>query len=219
MIATKKPLCWMFLLIMLLLVLAGCTQESNTEDPDIYTPECSVQELIQAINDANADGVPSEIELPPNCVYILTHVENSFPWNNMIINNGLPAITSKITIWGNNSHIVIEPAVGEEPFGHFYLDVESKLYLYDLVLKGEYSNAGGAVLSNHGDLLAYNVEFRNNRAIQPTTDTVANGGAIYNYFGKVRILANSRFHGNLAGIPVPAGDNLGGRSTVSMVVC
>ncbi len=199
-----------FIFILAILILTGCTQETETEDTSVYTPECSVPELIIAINDANNDGQPSEIQLPANCVYPLTHVENSFPWNNMIINNGLPAIISEITIRGNNSTISIQPAPGEDPFGHFYLDVESKLYLYDLTLSGGARNVGGSVISIFGDLLVYNVKFLNNRAIQPTTDTVANGGAIYSYFGKVRILANSLFQGNLAGVPVPAGDNLGG---------
>jgi len=206
----EKPIRWTLIFIVALLVLTGCTKDTNVGDTSIYTPGCEVQELIDAINDANADGVPSEIELPPDCVYDLTHVDNSFPWNNMIINNGLPAIISDITIWGNNSKIKINPAEGEDPFGHFYLDVESKLYLYDLTLRKGTRNAGGAVLINHGDFLANNVKFINNRAIQPTTDTVANGGAVYNYFGKVRILANSQFFENMAGIPVPAGDNLGG---------
>ena len=131
----EKPYRWTLIFILTLLVLTGCTQDTNVGDASIYTPGCEVQELIAAINDANADGVPSEIELPPDCVYNLTHVDNSFPWNNMIINNGLPAIISEITIWGNNSKIKINPAEGEDPFGHFYLDVESKLYLYDLTLK------------------------------------------------------------------------------------
>ncbi|MCJ7715832.1 MAG: hypothetical protein MUO54_04845, partial [Anaerolineales bacterium] len=206
----QKPTRWILISILFILVLTGCTQESNTEDTEVYTPECTAQELINAINDANNDGQPSEIQLPANCAYQLTHVENSFPWNNMIINNGLPAIISEITIRGNNSTIDIQPAQGEDPFGHFYLDVESKLYLYDLTLSGGARNIGGSVISIYGDLLVYNVKFLNNRAIQPTSDTVANGGAIYSYFGKVRILANSLFQGNLAGVPVPSGPNLGG---------
>jgi len=205
-----KPSRLVFIFILLFLVLTGCDQSTPTPVTDPLTPDCTVQELIDAINYANNDGQPSEIQLPANCVYTLTHVENSFPWNNMIINNGLPAIISEITIRGNNSTIDIQPAPGEDPFGHFYLDVESKLYLYDLTLTGGVRNIGGSVISNHGDLLVYNVKFLNNRAIQPTNDTVANGGAIYSYFGRVRILANSLFQGNLAGVPVPSGPNLGG---------
>lgn len=196
--------------IFLILFLTGCDQDSNTPDTVVYTPECDVQALIDAIDDGNADGAPSEIQLPPFCIYTLTQVENSFPWNNMIINNGLPAITSEITIQGNSSTIQIQITSGDDPFGHFYLDVESKLYLYDLTLKGGVRNAGGSILSNHGELVAHNVQFIHNRALQPTNDSLAHGGAIYSYFSKVRLSANSLFQGNYAGVPVPSGPNLGG---------
>ena len=52
--------------ILAILILTGCTQEAETEDTSVYTPECRVPELIIAINDANNDGVPSEIHLPAN---------------------------------------------------------------------------------------------------------------------------------------------------------
>lgn len=127
--ATKKTLRWMFLLVLLLLVLAGCTQELNTEDPDIYTPECTAQELILAINDANADGVPSEIQLPANCVYTLTHVDNTRSMQPYYpdLHNGLPEIRSDITIRGNNAVIDIQPASGQNHFGHFFVDRGKKL--------------------------------------------------------------------------------------------
>jgi len=196
--------------ILFILILTGCTQEADTEDTSFYTPECSVQELIDAIDDSNNDGVPSEIQLPPFCIYILTQVENSFPWNNMIINNGLPVITSEITIQGNYSTIQIQVSPGDDPFGHFYLDVESELNLYDMFLKGGVRNAGGSVMINHGKLMAHNVKWTNNRALQPTNDSLAHGGAIYSYFGKVNLRGNTLFRFNYAGVPVPSGPNLGG---------
>jgi len=201
---------YMILPILLIVIMAGCTQESNTEDPDVYTPECTVQELIKAIDDANADGVPSEIQLPANCVYTLTKVENTLNWNGLTIPNGLPIITSEITIQGNNAVIEIQRDPGEAHFGHFFLDYEKKLKLYDLTLRDGARNIGGAVISNHGDFVAYNVKFINNLAYPEDMDNLGKGGAIYSYFGKVRISANSFFQQNMAGWTLSAGSNLGG---------
>ncbi len=206
----QKPYRWIVFLSLLILVLTGCTQESNTEDPDVYTPECTAQELITAINDANADGVPSEIRLPANCVYTLTEVDNTVLWQGLSIHSGLPAIISEITIQGNNSVIEILPDEGEANFGHFFVDVEKKLKLYDLTLKDGARYLGGAVVSNHGELFAYNVKFLNNMAYPAGMDDVGKGGAIYSYFGTVRIIANSLFQQNLAGQTLNASYNLGG---------
>ncbi len=206
----QKPYRWIVFLSLLILVLSGCTRESNTEDPDVYTPECTAQELITAINDANADGVPSEIQLPANCVYTLTEVDNTVLWQGLSIHSGLPAIISEITIQGNNSVIEILPDEGEADFGHFFLDVEKKLKLYDLTLKDGARYLGGSVVSNHGELFAYNVRFLNNMAYPAGMDDVGKGGAIYSYFGKVRIMANSLFQQNLAGQTLNASYNLGG---------
>ena len=199
------------LFILLFLVLTGCSQSTPTPDPHVLTPECSVQKLKEAIDDANAtSNVPTEIQLPNNCVYTLKEVDNTLNWNSMVIFNGLPVISSDITIRGNNSVIEIQPDPGEHPFGHFFVDYEKKLKLYDLTLTGGARYVGGAVINNHGDLFAYNVKFRNNLAYPSGNDDVGKGGAIYSYFGRVRILANSLFQQNLAGQTLSAGSNLGG---------
>ena len=210
--ATKKTLRWMFLLVLLLLVLAGCTQELNTEDPDIYTPECTAQELILAINDANADGVPSEIQLPANCVYTLTHVDNTRSMQPYYpdLHNGLPEIRSDITIRGNNAVIDIQPASGQNHFGHFFVDRGKKLKLYDLTLSNGVRPVGGIIFNNSGDLFVYNTRFLNNFAYQDSSDTGGKGGAIFTYSGKLRVLANSLFQGNLVGESFSSTANLGG---------
>ncbi len=196
--------------ILAILILTGCTQEAETEDTSVYTPECRAPELIIAINDANNDGVPSEIQLPANCVYTLKEVDNTVLWQGLSIHSGLPAIISEITIRGNNSVIEILPDTGEAHFGHFFLDVEKKLKLYDLSLTDGARYLGGAVVSNHGELFAYNVKFLNNMAYPAGMDNVGKGGAIYSYFGEVRIYANSLFQHNLAGQTLTSSYNLGG---------
>lgn len=207
----RKPSHWMLFSILLILVLTGCVPSSPAPDPDTFTPECNVPDLIKAINDANSTpSTPAEIQLPNNCVYTLTEVDNTVIWQGLSIHSGLPAIISEITFRGNNAVIEILPDVGEAHFGHFFLGVEKKLMLYDLTLKDGARYLGGAVVSNHGDLFAYNVKFLNNMAYPAGMDDVAKGGAIYSYFGKVRILANSLFQDNLAGETLVVGSNLGG---------
>ncbi|NQS91824.1 MAG: hypothetical protein HQ574_05385, partial [Chloroflexi bacterium] len=206
-----KPFRLVFLFILLFLVLTGCTQSTPTPDPTIFTPECNVQSLKDAIDDANSTpSIPGEIQLPNNCLYTLKEVDNTVLWQGLSIHSGLPAIISEITIQGNNSVIEILPDPGEAHFGHFFLDVEKKLKLYDLTLKDGARYIGGAVVSNHGDLSAYNVKFLNNLAFPESMDNAGKGGAIYSYFGKVRIRANSLFQQNRAGWSLVGDPNLGG---------
>jgi len=209
----KNSRTFLFVSIFILasLILTGCTPSTPTPDPDTFYPECNEQDLIKAINDANlTPSIPAEIELPNNCLYTLKEVDNTVLWQGLNIHSGLPAIISEITIRGNNSVIEIQPDSGEPFFGHFFLDVEKKLDLYNLTLKDGARFLGGAVVSNHGDLYAYNVKFLDNMAYPAGMDDVGKGGAIYSYFGKVRILANSLFQQNLAGQTLTASYNLGG---------
>ncbi|MEE8357609.1 MAG: hypothetical protein V3R33_09900, partial [Anaerolineales bacterium] len=207
----RKPSHWMLFSILLILVLTGCSQSTPTPDPYTFTPECNVPDLIKAINDANSTpSIPAEIQLPNNCVYTLTKVDNLGIFSGLPIHSGLPAIQSEITIRGNNAVIEILPDVGEPPFGHFALDIESKLKLYDLTLKDGARYLGGAVVSKRGDLWAYNVKFLNNMAYPESMDNAGRGGAIWSYFGKVRIRANSLFQRNLAGQTQTSNPDLGG---------
>ncbi len=199
---------WGILAVVLLLALTGCDQATPTPDIRYYTPDCGAQELITAINAANGDGLPSEIQLPANCLITLTAADNTVSnWNNLVFKNGLPPITSEITIFGNNSTIDI---AFNSDFGHFYLEPEAKLTLHDLTLSNGARPVGGAVVNNHGDFLAYHVNFLNNFAFPGSMDDAAKGGAIYTLDGHVRIFDGSVFEGNLAGETMPADPNLGG---------
>lgn len=199
---------WLLCAVLLLLLLPGCDQATPTPDISSYTPECSGQELIAAINNANSDNAPSEIYLPANCMITLTAADNTVSnWFNLVINNGLPPITSDITIQGNNSTIDI---AFNSDFGHFYLEPEGKLALYDLTLSNGARPVGGAVVNNHGDFLAFNVKFLHNFAYPGSMDDVARGGAIFTVDGKVRIFDGSIFEQNLAGETMTGNPNLGG---------
>jgi predicted outer membrane repeat protein len=206
-----KPSRLNLLIILLFLVLTGCTPPAPTPVPTVIPVECNEQSLIDAMDDANlTPSIPTEIQLPHNCVYTLKDVNNTTNWNGMIIYNGLPIISSEITIRGNNAVIDIQPDPGEHHFGHFFLDSEKKLNLYDLTLSNGARYIGGAVINNQGELTAYNVKFLNNMAYPESMDNVSKGGAIYSYFGKVRIMANSLFHQNWAGQTLTTNPNFGG---------
>jgi hypothetical protein len=73
---------------------------------------CDVAELIAAIHTANGNDEADTLELATNCVYTLTMVDNSDePYGP----NGLPQITSEITIHGNGA--TIERSLERIPFG------------------------------------------------------------------------------------------------------
>ena len=195
-------------LVISLLLLSACGDDDP--QPTTYTPGCNVNNLIGHINQANNAPEPAIINLDPNCPYILTEAENSVVFNNLTHHSGLPAITSEITINGNNAVIDIQRDPGEPAFGHFFVDTGGDLELYDLTLENGIRQFGGAVINFGGDFFASNTNFLNNAVYPIQTDFVARGGAIYNDSGRVRIIDNSLFQGNHAGETTALGDNLGG---------
>ena len=206
----KYSTSWILLFSLLLCSLAGCTKDVEVNEEDVYYPECTEQELINAIDSANTKLGPGEIHLPPNCEYQLTQVDNtqSLP-PNPDVRSGLPMIIDELTIYGNNSVIDIQPASDQMPFGHFFLDGK-KLKLYDLSLVNGNRPWGGSVFNHGGELRVYNTRFINNRAYQEGINTSGLGGAIYSKNGVVRIYANSLFEGNLAGDSLEGAPNNGG---------
>jgi predicted outer membrane repeat protein len=165
--------------------------------------------LINAINQANNSPEPAVINLG-YCIYTLTDVHNTISLVGLDIHNGLPAITSEITIYGNSAVIRIEPASGEPDFGHFYVAGAGNLALYDLILQYGYRPMGGAVLNQGGDFFASGVDFLNNAAVRDGANIPALGGAIFSDGGRVRVTDNSNFMDNVAGHYTDGGGNLGG---------
>ena len=207
---TKLNRFWTVLIFLLVFAfqLAACGDDSQPT-PITYTPGCSVSNLIDDINEANNDPEPAVINLEPNCPYILTEADNSKPLNNQTLHSGLPIITSEITIDGNNAVIDIQ---GASPafFGHFLVEPDGDLALYDLTLENGARLWGGAVFVYEGDFFASNTNFLNNSVYPADNNIVGLGGAIYNDSGRVRIIENSLFQGNHAGETTASGDNLGG---------
>ena len=72
----------------------GPTPEARATDYDV---PCDVNQLITTITTANGNGVADTITLALGCTYTLTTTNNG--------NNGLPSITTTITINGNGATI------------------------------------------------------------------------------------------------------------------
>ncbi|NOQ40770.1 MAG: hypothetical protein GQ562_10680, partial [Anaerolineales bacterium] len=199
-------------LLLLILLLTACDNTTPTPQPITYTPGCSVPNLIGHINQANSNPGPGIINLDPNCLYILTTADNSITINNHVIHNGLPVISSEITINGNMAMIDIQRAPGEPGFGHFYVNPTGDLELYDLTLSNGIRQLGGAVIVYEGDFFASSSYFFDNGVGPMDMENPAPGlgGAIYNESGRVRIIKNSLFRRNYASQPSVQGGDLGG---------
>ena len=114
-----------------LLALAGPTGAATSTIPD--GDEAA---LIGAINAANRNAGADTIALAPGGTYTLTQVDNP-----RFGPNGLPAITSEITIEGNGATITRSGSSGT-PFRHFYVAPAGDLALRDIELVGGYVRGG-----------------------------------------------------------------------------
>ena len=182
-----------FMLVFLLLVHPTPTQ--SWQSPcDIDVPASDTTALISAINAANANGTPDTICLGGG-TYTLTAINNS----NSDGTNGLPAITSEITITGSGATITRS---GSATFRFFYVTESGTLTLDNLTLSNgqisgtnpetTYVHRGGAV-DNRGTLTLQRVTLANNTSVD------GGAGAIYTE-GSANLLTilNSTFLNNTA---------------------
>ena len=95
-----------FFTILTLLFLTSC-QTSCT--PNTIDVGCNTAELIAAINDANAGTNLTTLNLAQDCEYNLTAVDNNIDWQEEFTGEaggtGLPPITTRVIIEGNNATI------------------------------------------------------------------------------------------------------------------
>ena len=154
--------------------------------------------LIDAIGSANKDTAvgacqagsgDDTIVLPKGSTQTLTTVNNT----NVVGYNGLPAITSTITIQGNDA--TIRRAHDAPDFRIFYVDLGASLTLQETtvsggrqVIAGAHQPAGGAIF-NVGTLNLIDSTIFGNAA--------GFGGGIFNFHGALR-LTNSTISGNKA---------------------
>jgi hypothetical protein len=136
--------------------------------PSSFTAS-TVSELIQHINDANANTEADTITLVPGTTFRLTTVNNTTDGP-----TGLPTITlnENLTIFGNGDIIERSTATGTPAFRLFDVAAGGSLTLNNLTLQGglalgtaffEIAGRGGAV-HNQGTLALDNVTVHNNKA-------------------------------------------------------
>lgn len=166
---------------------------------------CEATELLNAVVSAEADVAADAIVLAPNCnganAYMLTLANNA--------GNGLPVITTNLTIEGNNSTIARSTANGVPQFRLFQVNPQAILTLNNLTLQGGNAGSGdGGAVFTTGSL------YINASTVNGNTATHG-GGISVQYPGTVYLTA-STFSGNSAtgwggGITV----NTGGIATIT----
>jgi hypothetical protein len=105
--------------------------------------------LIGAINAANAGG-GGIINLATGCTYVLTQVDNTADIGNEPSPNGLPAITSPITL--NGFFATIERSSAAPPFRILFVSATGRVTLNNLTITGGLANDSGGGAANQGDL-------------------------------------------------------------------
>lgn len=178
----------------------------------LVVPDGNVAALISAIQTANSNGEADVINLASNGTYLLTSVNNENDGS-----NGLPIITSRITIEGHGAAIKRSVISVVPEFRILYVLEPGHLTVNDLTLEnGSASLWGGGILNNAGTLDLVNTNlFSNHAAVfgggitnlgggSELTDCTINenhsdvfGGGVFNFSGFINII-NSTIQDNNA---------------------
>lgn len=122
-------------------------------------PSGNVNELINAINEANSNGEDDIIDLQSG-TYSLTAVNNDHDGP-----NGLPSIPTNITIIGAGADTtIIERDESAPSFRIFHLAATGNLTLYKLTAKNGLSSSEGGGIFNRGNVTINNSNIANNTA-------------------------------------------------------
>ena len=207
----RRTLPYLALLLLISICLTSCTPAAE------INVGCDVGELIDAINDANANTDTTKLILSPNCIYPITNVDNT---DGGAGNNGLPQITTVIKIEGNNAILTKQRAFFNR---FFFITNNGNLRLEDITLENGYSSRGdhpnsrgGAIYNDGGAFRAERSIFLENhaeeggaiynRGVLTLGDTLFdinnsdNGGAIYHggTLGTIAVIENVTFENNFA---------------------
>jgi len=188
----------------------------NDTSPGTGGPGCKLRDAIIAANtDGGAGGCSAGsgadvIELAKGATYTLDSVDNGI--------NGLPAITTEITINGNGATIERSSAGGTPAFRFFLLNSGANLTLNNLTLSNgrtETNSDGGAIrVSVSGSVLNLNNStLIGNTATSSSSPFNAFGGAIAVKSGATANVTNSTISGNSA---YSGGGGIGNQGTLSI---
>lgn len=147
----------------------------------IRSINCNPAELIDAINQANANPGADTINLEANCSYgfnLADNVDLKF-WN-----NALPIITDELTINGNGARIISS----NDNMRAFMIAQGADLTLNNLEVSNFSNDYDGGAILNQGTLTISKSTF--------TGNTGFDGGALLN-LGKA-VIYNSTFYQNSA---------------------
>jgi hypothetical protein len=139
------------------------------------TIACDVAELIDVINIAKGNGQPDIINLAAGCTYTLTAVDNVTDGP-----NGLPSITSRITINGNGATIERSSGMGTPAFRIFHVASDGNLALTNItIVNGDAGSLdhGGAIY-NAGALSISNSTVCGNTASKEAGGGILNNGTL-----------------------------------------
>jgi hypothetical protein len=156
--------------------------------------------LIDAINQANANGKANRITLRRG-TYSMTAANNP--------GNGLPVITSALTITGQGAETTIierTATIGESPFRILTVGAAGTLTLQRLTLRGGGSGIGAGI-NNSGTLTLIDCILTHNFAVFA-------GGGLFNDGGTVTI-THTTFDGNGSTVQTGGLFNSGGTVTIA----
>lgn len=162
-----------------------------TTDHACTKHSCTLREAIEAANNYggnNPAGPASTIELAPGAVYTIDGVDNTSADNSP---NGLPQITSNITINGHGAHIArsdTAPSTRLIDVGGGFLTLNEIALENGKAGPSIYSSSTGGAILDRGQLVIKNSYLANNSA--------GAGAAIFNPGGPSAWIYNSTFYAN-----------------------
>jgi predicted outer membrane repeat protein len=155
---------------------------------------CDSGQLISAITIANSDSAADIINLAPGCVYTLG--SGSF---NADGQNGLPDISSPISINGNGATIARDSALGTPAFRILHIAISGALLLNTVTISNGLEVRGGGIYSS-GTLTMANTNITNNQVITTTNNTFGLGGGVYIGSGRFTLDNSSITYNSAQGV-------------------
>jgi hypothetical protein len=160
--------------------MASAVIPTQTAQASTLTVPCSVPALVAAINTANSAASAHTLNLAGRCTYTLVVPNNAA--------NGLPVLTSDITVNGNSATITRDPSASS--FRILAVASTGTLTLNDTTISGGLADTDcpgqpggiscGAGIDNRGTLTVNNSRVINNTARGSTGTIGVEGGGIDN---------------------------------------